>query len=116
MGKGAAVPNVDATGATDPPTTPLTPGRQENRAPWRQENREALTSEIVGEQATPPKALQLGVVTDARKSVLDTLAAVKQAYDNTAKKNDDDDDDLGNEKPSMMKRPMAETEKRKAGA
>ena len=56
-GKGVAVPVVDAEGGKAPPATPL--------APVPQEDREVVQSEIVGEHATPPKASQLGVVTDA---------------------------------------------------
>ena len=103
IGKGAAVPDGDAAGATAPPATPLKPVRQEER--------EAVKPVIVGETDTPSKALQPGVVTGARKSVLDTLSAVRQAYDKKAKKDDDDD-----EKPSMMRKPAAASKNRKAAA
>lgn len=108
IGKGAAVPHVDAAGATAPPATPLPPVRQEDR--------EAVKPAIVGENDTPPKALQPGVVTDARRSVLDTLAAVKQAYDKEAKKDDDDDAVDGDEKPPTMRKPAAAAKNRKPAA
>jgi len=71
-GKGVALADVDAAGATAHPAEPLTPV-----PPVRQEAGEAVTSAIVVEKDTPPKALQPGVVTAARASVLATLAQVQ---------------------------------------
>jgi hypothetical protein len=95
-GKGVALADVDAAGATAHATEPVTPVRQEARV--------AVTSAIAVEKETPPKALQPGVDTAARASVLATLAQVQQAYAQRRPQSDEDENDA---EPSSMKKPAA---------
>ena len=101
-GKGVALADVDAAGATAHATEPVTPVRQEARV--------AVTSTIAVEKETPPKALQPGVDTAARASVLAVLAQVKQAYGQRRPQSDEDENDA---EPSSMKKPAAATKNRK---